>query len=80
MASVALGKKDGVAKRASLIVVKADMDNKHSKVPEGRAIAAERWIDALAKTYDDIIKNELKGKAVVSMSWGSDEKLDKVVR
>lgn len=77
MASIALGKKDGVAKQATLTVVKADIFTNTDKVPDASAIAAERWIDALGETYDDIIRNNLKGKAVVSMSWGADKRKDK---
>lgn len=77
MASMALGKRDGVAKQATLTVVKADIETNTDKVPNANAFGAERWIDALAKTYDDVIKNNLKGKAVVSMSWGAEKQKDK---
>ncbi len=76
MASVALGAKDGVAKRADLTVVKADVFNKGEKVPDPDAIAPERWLDGLAEVYDDIIRNNMNGKAVLSMSWGYDRRKD----
>ena len=79
MASVALGKKDGVAKNAALVVVKADRYTKTDKVPDATALAPERWIDALAEVYDDINgSEERKGKSVVSMSWGADPRQDKL--
>ncbi|KAG8526365.1 uncharacterized protein KY384_000358 [Bacidia gigantensis] len=74
MASSALGVKDGVAKKAVLTMVRADTHTSTDKIPDGTAISPERWIDSLAITYDDIVKNNLKGKAVVSMSWGVDQK------
>ena len=77
MASVAIGKKDGVAKSAELVVVKADIFTKTDKVPDANALAPERWIDALAMVYDDIDKNTKRGKAVVSMSWGARQRKDK---
>ena len=66
MASVAMGKKDGVARKASLTVVKADTFSTQLK-EDG---AAEIWIDGLAQVYDDVINNKAKSKAVVSMSFG----------
>ena len=38
--------------------------------------APERYIDALAKTYDDIIAQIRNGQAIVSMSWGVDVRKD----
>ena len=78
MTSCAAGAKDGASKKAPITMVKADIENENEK------IARERWIDALAMTYDDIIDQQLKGKAVVSMSWGAnkanDAKYDDCVR
>lgn len=76
MASVALGTRDGVAKNADLTVVKADIFTSGPKVPDANAIAPERWLDALGQVYDDIEKNTLNGKAVVSMSWGFNKRQD----
>lgn len=70
MASVALGAKDGVAKRADLVMVRADTFSKTNKVPDPLAVAPERWLDGLSEVYDDIDRNTLAGKAVLSMSWG----------
>ena len=64
MASAALGVRDGVAKRPDLTVVRADT---HS---DGQAkLAPLKWLDSVKQVYDDIKANH-KGKAVVSMSWG----------
>ena len=76
MASIAVGQKDGVAKEASLKVVKVDLDKVSNKIPDPGALGFERYIDALGQVYDDIGKNNLKGKAVVSMSNGVDENSD----
>lgn len=76
MASVALGAKDGVAKRADLTVVKADVFTKGEKVPDPNAIAPERWLDGLSEVYDDIVRNNMNGKAVLSMSWGYEPRKD----
>ncbi|KAJ5403999.1 hypothetical protein N7509_003870 [Penicillium cosmopolitanum] len=61
MASCAVGRKDGVAKKASLTAVRVYREDD---------LAFERLIDALAQVYDDIIKRNLQGKAVISMSIG----------
>ena len=63
MASIAMGNKDGVARKASLTVVRSD-------VISDRNLSAEIWIDVLAKVYEDVIKNKAQSKAVVSMSIG----------
>lgn len=76
MASVAVGSKDGVAKNSNLVVVKADVQSTGPKIPSADAIAPERWIDALAETYDHIDRNSLKGKSVVSMSVGAEKRQD----
>lgn len=65
MASCATGYKDGVVKLAMLTMVKADTDTGNNI-----ETARERYIDALAMTYDDAKDHNPGGKAVVSMSWG----------
>lgn len=64
MASIAMGSKDGVARKVSLTVLRSDVfgDNTDNSV--------ETWIDALAKVYEDVIKSNAESKAVVSMSFG----------
>lgn len=76
MASVALGAQDGVAKHADITVVRADVITKTDQVPDPDAIAPERWLDGLAEVYDDIIANNMNGKAVLSMSWGFNKRQD----
>lgn len=72
MASIAMGNKDGVARKASLTVVRSDTSSKGND-----AIGAEIYVDALAQVYEDVIKNKLKSKAVVSMSIGVGKNADK---
>ena len=66
MASIAMGNKDGVARKASLTVVRSDVWSSALNT----ANSVEIWIDALAQVYDDVVKNKRQGKAVVSMSIG----------
>jgi hypothetical protein len=54
-----------LASKASLTVVRSDIFSNNNDDS-----AAEIWIDALAKVYEDVIKNNAKSKAVVSMSVG----------
>lgn len=63
MASIAMGNKDGVARKASLTVVRSDITSD----PD---LGAEIWIDALAKVYEDVVQKHAQSKAVVSMSGG----------
>ena len=65
MASIAMGNKDGVARKSSLTVVRSDIFSNNNADS-----AAEIWIDALAKVHEDVIKNNAQSKAVVSMSFG----------
>lgn len=65
MASIALGLRDGVAKKASLTVVRSDIFTN-----QNADLAAEIWIDGLSQVYDDVVKNNLQSKGVVSMSIG----------
>ena len=73
MASIAMGKRDGVARKASLTVVKADRYSTQLK----RDSSAEIWIDGLAQVYDDVINKKAKSKAVVNMSIGTTGNKDK---
>ena len=73
MASIAMGNKDGVARKASLTVVKADRYSTQLK----RDASAEVWIDGLAQVYDDVINKKAKSKAVVNMSIGTTGNKDK---
>lgn len=64
MASTALGKRDGTAKKADLIMARSD------RWTEGREkLSPLIWLDALRQVYDDI-KDSHEGKALVSMSVG----------
>ncbi len=72
MASVAVGVRNGVAKRSKLTMVRASND-KHN----GVEVLAERWIDSLAQVYDAVKSGNEQGKAVVSMSWGLDRPRDR---
>lgn len=67
MASMALGARDGVSKKAELTMVKVDQAEH-----QGKSVGAERYMDALVKVYDAVKDGDEKGKAVVSMSWGVD--------
>lgn len=71
MASEAIGARCGTAKRATLTAVRAD------RYSEGRKrLSPLLWLDALKKVYDDI-KAHHKGKAVVNMSWGFSDSIDR---
>lgn len=61
-----MGNRFGVARAASLTVVRSDVFSSQLK----RDAAAEIWIDGLAKIYDDIAQKPDGFKAIVSMSIG----------
>lgn len=65
MTSMAAGNRDGVAKMSVVTMVKVDTDTVATSDS-----SRERYIDALAMTYDDVKDNLPGGKGVVSMSWG----------
>ncbi|KAI4143814.1 MAG: hypothetical protein L6R39_004445 [Caloplaca ligustica] len=74
MASVAVGIEQGVAKKASLTVVRSDGFTKQDgNGLDRRTFLPETWIDGLKQVYDDIhdkVKNGEDPKAVINMSWG----------
>ncbi len=71
MSSMVAGITLGTAKKAQITMVKVPFTE------EEESWTVERSIDALVQVYDDIILKVLKGKAVVSMSWGISEQLNK---
>lgn len=66
MASAAMGNRDGVARKASLTVVRSDNFSSDLR----RNSPAEIWIDGLSKIADDIAQKPEDFKAIVSMSIG----------
>ena len=64
MASMVGGIALGTAKKAKITMLKVPFTE------DEEAWTVERSVDALAMIYDDIVLNELQGKAIVSMSWG----------
>ena len=71
-ASIAMGNADGVARAASLTVVRSDIFSSQQK-KDG---AVEIWIDGLAKTYDDIEGKKVGSQNVVRMSIGVNTNAD----
>lgn len=71
MTSMVAGITLGTAKKAKITMVKVPFTE------EEEAWTVERTVDALVQVYDDIMLKVLRGKAIVSMSWGISELLDK---
>lgn len=89
MSSVALGQEQGVAKKASLTIVRCDIYHKDvSKGFDRSTFAPETWIDGLKQVYDELKSTSKNGedpKSVINMSWGVakhllDDDYDKVIR
>ena len=70
MASMVGGIALGTAKKAKITLLKVPFNE------DQEAWTVERTVDALAMVYDDIMLNELQGKAIVSMSWGISNNLN----
>lgn len=71
MTSMVAGTTLGTAKNAKITMVKVPFTK------EEEAWTVERTVDALVQVYDDIMLKVLRGRAIVSMSCGISELLDK---
>ena len=70
MLSKAVGDQAGIAPEANFVVVRMPV----RKRLDGSYTTSQTWsalLDALSKILQDISSNNLMGKAVINMSWGT---------